>query len=67
MKVQQPELVNIQCEHCHGFAKEHLSDGKPIPIADPTPASCLKCHTEDRCPNFEKDMAEKMKLIEHKN
>jgi hypothetical protein len=67
MKAQQPELVNIQCENCHGFAKEHLGEGKPIPIADPTPASCLKCHTEDRCPNFEKDMAEKMKLIEHKN
>jgi len=67
MKAQEPELVNIQCETCHGFAKEHLSDMKPIPIADPAPASCIKCHTQDRCPNFEKEMPEKMKLIEHKN
>jgi hypothetical protein len=67
MKVMQPELVNIQCESCHGFAKEHLSDMKPIPIKDPTASSCIKCHTPDRCPNWEKEGAEKIKLIEHKN
>lgn len=67
MKEQQMELVNLQCETCHGWGKEHMSEGKPIPVAKPTPASCLKCHTEDRCPDFEEQMAEKMKLIEHKN
>jgi hypothetical protein len=65
MKQQQMELVNIQCESCHGFAKEHLSDMKPIPTKKPAIALCLKCHTADRCPNFEKDAAKVMEKIKH--
>lgn len=31
MKLQPPELANVQCEVCHGYATGHLNDGKPIP------------------------------------
>jgi hypothetical protein len=65
MKQQQPELVNIQCESCHGFAKEHLSDMKPIPTRKPAISVCLKCHTPDRCPTFEKDAAKVFEKIKH--
>lgn len=65
MKQQQMELVNIQCESCHGFAKEHLSDMKPIPTPKPAVALCVKCHTPDRCPNFERDAKEVYAKIKH--
>jgi hypothetical protein len=55
MKAQQPELMNVQCESCHGSAKDHLSGGKPVPVANPGMDLCLKCHTPDRCPTFETD------------
>ncbi len=65
MKAQQPDLVNVQCESCHGFAKEHLSDMKPVPTAKPAIALCIKCHTPDRCPTFEKDQEKVMAKIKH--
>lgn len=65
MKLQQMELVNVQCETCHGFAKEHLSDMKPIPVPHPQISVCLKCHTEDRCPEFEKDAKIVFEKIKH--
>jgi hypothetical protein len=65
MKAQQPELVNVQCESCHGFAKEHLSDMKPIPTPKPAIELCIKCHTADRCPTFEKDAEKVMAKIKH--
>ena len=65
MKQQQMELVNVQCESCHGFAKEHLSDMKPIPTQKPTIALCVKCHTPDRCPTFEADAKKVMEKIKH--
>jgi hypothetical protein len=65
MKAQQMELVNIQCETCHGFAKEHLSDMKPIPTPKPAMSLCLKCHTADRCPTFEQDSAKVLEKIKH--
>lgn len=65
MKTQQMELVNIQCESCHGFAKQHLSDGKPIPTPKPAVALCIKCHTADRCPNFEKEFKQLVEKIKH--
>ena len=67
MKMQQMELVNIQCESCHGFAKEHVSDLKPVPTPKPAMALCIKCHTPDRCPNFAKDYPTLMGKIQHKN
>jgi 2',3'-cyclic-nucleotide 2'-phosphodiesterase (5'-nucleotidase family) len=65
MKQQQMELVNVQCESCHGSAKEHLSDMKPIPTPKPAMALCIKCHTADRCPNFEKDIKKLYEKIKH--
>jgi hypothetical protein len=65
MKQQQMELVNVQCESCHGSAKEHLSDMKPIPTPKPAMALCIKCHTADRCPDFEKDVKKLYEKIKH--
>ncbi len=65
MKTQQMELVNLQCESCHGYAKQHLSDGKPIPTPKPPVAVCVKCHTADRCPNFEKEFKQLVEKIKH--
>jgi 2',3'-cyclic-nucleotide 2'-phosphodiesterase (5'-nucleotidase family) len=65
MKLQQPELANVQCETCHGFAKEHLSDMKPIPTPKPAMALCLKCHTPYRSPGFEKNAMKVMAKIKH--
>jgi 2',3'-cyclic-nucleotide 2'-phosphodiesterase (5'-nucleotidase family) len=64
MKQQQMELANVQCESCHGFAKEHLSDMSKKPTPKPVMAVCLKCHTADRCPGFDVD-PKKMELIKH--
>jgi 2',3'-cyclic-nucleotide 2'-phosphodiesterase (5'-nucleotidase family) len=64
MKQQQMELVNVQCESCHGSAKEHLSDMSKKPTPRPVMAVCLKCHTADRCPGFDAD-SKKMELIKH--
>jgi hypothetical protein len=67
MKLQQMELANVQCESCHGFAKERLSDMKTIRNADSKIGLCLKCHTADRCTNYEKDEKIVMEKIQHKN
>jgi len=65
MKDQQMELVNVQCESCHGSAEEHLKDMSKKPSVKPTMALCIKCHTADRCPGFDLD-PKKMELIKHK-
>ena len=64
MKQQQMELVNVQCESCHGSASKHLSDITKKPAPKPVMAICIKCHTADRCPGFDLD-AKKMELIKH--
>jgi hypothetical protein len=64
MKQQQMELVNVQCESCHGSATEHLSDISKKPAPRPVMAVCIKCHTADRCPGFDLD-TKKMELIKH--
>ncbi len=64
MTQQQMEMVNVQCESCHGSAKEHLSDMSKKPSPKPIMALCIKCHTADRCPGFDLD-SKKMELIKH--
>ena len=64
MTAQQMELVNVQCENCHGSATEHLSDMTKKPAPKPVMALCIKCHTADRCPGFDLD-PKKMELIKH--
>jgi 2',3'-cyclic-nucleotide 2'-phosphodiesterase (5'-nucleotidase family) len=65
MEMQQPELVNVGCEDCHGFAKDHLNEMKPIPIPSPDLQLCLECHTSDRCPGFEEDAPLVFEKITH--
>jgi hypothetical protein len=65
MKQQQMDLVNVQCDSCHGLSKEHLSDLKPTSTPKPTAALCVKCHTPDRCPNFETDETKYFDKIKH--
>jgi 2',3'-cyclic-nucleotide 2'-phosphodiesterase (5'-nucleotidase family) len=64
MKLQQMELVNIQCESCHGNRDQHLTDMKPA-AQKPDIALCITCHTSDRCPNFKRDEQKVMGLIKH--
>jgi 2',3'-cyclic-nucleotide 2'-phosphodiesterase (5'-nucleotidase family) len=64
MKQQQMELVNVQCESCHGSASVHLKDMSKKPSPKPIMAVCIKCHTADRCPGFDLD-PKKMELIKH--
>jgi hypothetical protein len=65
MELQQPALVNVGCENCHGFAEDHLNDMEPIPIPSPDMQLCLECHTSDRCPGFEKDTQVVFEKITH--
>lgn len=65
MKLRQMELTNVQCENCHGFAEEHISDGTPIPVPKPDMALCVKCHSPYRAPDFEKNAAEVFEKIKH--
>lgn len=65
MKQQQMELVNVQCESCHGNADEHLSDLTPVPTPHPDMDLCVKCHTSDRCPGFKDDAQVELDKIKH--
>ncbi len=64
MKQMQVELVNVQCESCHGDRTQHLKDFKPA--AEKVKIElCIACHTPDRCPTFKQDEAKVMDLIKH--
>ena len=48
-----PHLTNVQCENCHGPAKDHLANIKIKP-AEHNPASfCVECHHGSHSPLFE--------------
>jgi hypothetical protein len=47
-----PQLVNVQCEECHGLDREHLEDYYK-PMMPVTESVCLKCHTKDNSPDFD--------------
>jgi 2',3'-cyclic-nucleotide 2'-phosphodiesterase (5'-nucleotidase family) len=67
MKDQPMSLVHVQCEACHGDAKEHLASfqASAIPVRKPTVDVCAKCHTSDRNPNLVKDQKIFMDKIKH--
>ncbi|NLD39499.1 MAG: hypothetical protein GX654_21815 [Desulfatiglans sp.] len=65
MKAQEKELRNVQCESCHGDASAHLEDPGSVPQMDPGVKTCLKCHTEHRCPDFEKEYQKEWEQIKH--
>jgi hypothetical protein len=65
MTRQQPELMNVQCESCHGDATNHLGSMQPIPVANPPIEVCIKCHTADRCPDMEENYDDYWQKIVH--
>jgi len=46
-----PELVNVQCEACHGAARKHAEYPR---VHKPWTAksACIKCHTRENSPSF---------------
>lgn len=65
MQAQQKELRNVQCENCHGDRTAHLADPGVVSQVKPDVKTCLKCHTEYRCPDFEKNYAQEWEKIKH--
>ncbi|MBN1906727.1 MAG: hypothetical protein JW927_16715 [Deltaproteobacteria bacterium] len=65
MKAQEKELRNVQCESCHGDKTEHLNDPSVVSQAKPGVETCLRCHTEHRCPDFEKEYQKEWEQIKH--
>jgi 2',3'-cyclic-nucleotide 2'-phosphodiesterase (5'-nucleotidase family) len=65
MELQQPELRNVQCDSCHGNSARHLKDPGSLPEQKPDRALCLKCHTTERCPDFEMNYQEEWQKIKH--
>jgi len=48
-----PHLTDVQCENCHGPARDHLANSKIKP-AEHNPASvCVECHQGSHSPLFE--------------
>jgi len=44
------DLVDVQCEACHGPAAEHTRDGR---YKDKARDACVKCHTSEQDPAFD--------------
>src|SRR4030042_1829194 len=65
MELQQPELTDVQCDSCHGNSTRHLKDGESMAGQKPAMALVVKCHTPDRCPDFEKNYQEEWQKIKH--
>lgn len=48
-----PQLANVQCESCHGPAREHtLKPAKGFGHME-TPVGCVQCHTQPNSPDFD--------------
>ncbi len=53
-----PELMNVQCENCHGAGKAHVESrgGVATPHQSmPPPARCQQCHVGSHSPDFSYD------------
>ena len=48
---QTPELVNVQCEACHGNGSAHVTDPSK-PFGRVPPRACFTCHTKENSPDF---------------
>ena len=46
-----PDLINVQCEACHGDATDHVADLQK-PYGDVPPRQCFTCHTKENSPDF---------------
>jgi len=60
-KQATPDLVNVQCENCHGMGTKHPDKGDTVVVVGPD--VCLTCHTHEQNPNFDYDEA--LKHIVH--
>ena len=58
-----PQLVNVQCENCHGMGTEHANDW--LAQHKVNEGTCRSCHNEERDPEF--DFTAKFPLIVHGN
>jgi len=53
-----PHLMNVQCENCHGAAKDHVQSAgkKPVTNKDwPKEQMCAQCHVQKHSPSFDID------------
>jgi hypothetical protein len=48
------DLIDVQCEACHGPGAEHSRDGR---YSQTALDSCVKCHNEEQDPDFDFDKA----------
>ncbi len=53
-KQTTPDLVNVQCENCHGMGTKHPEKGNAAVVG---PEVCLTCHTHEQNPEFDYDQA----------
>ncbi len=60
-KQASPDLVNVQCENCHGMGTKHPEAEDTKAVVGPD--VCLTCHTNEQNPNF--DYEEALKHIVH--
>ena len=58
-----PQLANVQCENCHGPARQHLQNPLSHPPLDARQA-CVTCHVGSHSPNF--DFSTYWPKIQHK-
>jgi hypothetical protein len=58
-----PQLVNVQCENCHGMGTEHGENW--LERHQVGEGTCRTCHNQERDPEF--DFAAKFPLIVHGN
>lgn len=65
MAGQEKDLRDVQCESCHGDSSAHLEDPGNVYDTKPAMETCVKCHTEHRCPDFEKDYLQEWEKIKH--
>jgi hypothetical protein len=49
-KQSTPDLVNVQCENCHGMGTKHPDTGAIV-----GPDVCMTCHTSAQSPHFQYD------------
>jgi 5'-nucleotidase/2',3'-cyclic phosphodiesterase and related esterases len=65
MQSQQRDLIGVQCESCHGLLAEHGVVAGKVSAPKPARDQCLKCHTAERSPGFEKDYPAYLKRVKH--
>lgn len=53
---ETPELVNVQCEACHGPGLAHANMPRPG-YGNTGEQACRSCHTDERTPEFDYDTA----------